>query len=70
MENKMNTNLNQITKYDGHCALAVSLGMKDVEAKDSCYLIEDGNKYVFANSFAKTLWRVIPGRQKKADANW
>jgi len=67
----MDTNLSQEPMFDGHCALAVSMNMyKDVWANPKVYIIKDGNKYVFKNSFAKLLFRIIPGRRKKAGRVW
>ena len=58
------------TEYDGHCAFAVSLGKKNVMGNERYSLIEGGRKYLFSNRVAKLLWRVVPGRKKKAEANW
>lgn len=57
-------------EFKGHCAFAVSLGKKNVAGSESCCLIQDGKKYLFSNPAAKLLWRVIPGRKKKAESNW
>lgn len=57
-------------EFNGNCAFAVSLGKKSVPGCESCYLMQDGKKYLFSNPVAKLLWRVIPGRMKKAESNW
>ena len=57
-------------KFEGHCAFAVSLGKKEVMGNQSIYLINDGKKYTFSNPVAKLLFRILPGREKKADSNW
>jgi hypothetical protein len=57
-------------EFEGRCAFAVSLSKKDVAGSESCYLIQDGKKYLFSNPVAKLLWRIIPGRKKKAESNW
>ncbi len=60
----------QSPEFDGQCAFALSTGKKGVAGKQSCYAIEDGRKYLFSNPVARFLWRVLPGRKKKAEENW
>jgi hypothetical protein len=64
-----NENLNKSIKYDGHCAFAVSTGKTDVKGGNSSLTI-DNNNYVFSNSVAKILFKLLPGRIKKADEIW
>ncbi len=66
----MTSQAEQPVAFEGHCAFAVSTGKKDVEGKESCYLVHDGKKYLFSNSVAKFLWRIIPGCKKRADSIW
>ena len=66
----MNQQSNQSNEFEGHCAFALTLGKKDVMGKKSIYLIKDGKKYLFSNPVAKLLFRVLPGRLKKAESNW
>ena len=61
MENKI--------EYEGHCAFAVSTGKLDVKGGGHT-LTANGKTYVFSNPVAKLLFRLLPGRAKKADANW
>jgi len=58
------------TEFKGQCAFAVSLGKKGVIGKDAYYTIQDGKQYLFSNPVAKFLWKVLPGRKKKAEENW
>jgi len=66
----MNSQLAQSPEFKGQCAFALSVGKKGVAGKDNCYVIQDGKKYLFSNPVAKFLWRVVPGRKKKAELNW
>jgi hypothetical protein len=60
----------QSVEFAGNCSFAVSTGKKDVPGKESCYLEQDGKKYLFSNPVARFLWKIIPGRLKKANAVW
>jgi hypothetical protein len=60
----------QPAAFNGNCAFALSLGKKGVKGSESCYLIQDGKKYLFSNPVAKFLWWVIPSRRQKAESNW
>ncbi|WP_421774297.1 hypothetical protein [Gracilimonas sp.] len=66
----MDTESQQSSEFDGQCAFALSTGKKGVHGKENCYLVQDGKKYVFSNPVAKFLWRILPGRVKKAEAAW
>ena len=57
-------------EFDGKCAFAVSLGKRDVPGNSRHTLTADGRTYVFSNPVAKFLWRILPGRRRKAEANW
>jgi YHS domain-containing protein len=62
-------NSNNSIAYDGHCAFAVSTGKIDVQGgKDSATI--EGKTYKFSNPVAKFLFKVLPNRVSKADANW
>ncbi|MFY0687422.1 MAG: hypothetical protein JXQ90_09665 [Cyclobacteriaceae bacterium] len=55
--------------YEGHCAFAVSTGKLDVMGGKH-QLEQNGKTYRFSNPVAKILFKVLPGRVKKADQNW
>lgn len=57
-------------EYDGHCAFGVSLGKMEVEGKENLALSDGGNTYYFSNPVAKMIWKMMPSRKTKADANW
>jgi hypothetical protein len=63
-ENKSNS-----TKYDGHCAFAVSTGKLDVKGGNHTLDIEN-DTYLFSNGVAKFLFKLLPNRIHKADENW
>ena len=58
-----------LPQYGGHCAFAMSLGETSPGNPQSWH-IEDGKLYFNGNGFAKLLFKIIPGRQAKADSNW
>jgi hypothetical protein len=60
----------QAPAFAGECAFALSTGKKGVAGKATLYTVQDGNKYLFSNPVAKLLWRVLPGRRRKAEATW
>lgn len=62
----MNGNL----AYDGQCAFALSTGKAGVEAREDLALVQGDVTYRFSNPVAKILWRILPGRQAKADATF
>lgn len=66
----MSSQSEQRPEYRGQCAFALSIGKKGVAGKDNCYMIQDGRKYLFSNSVARFLWRVLPGRRDNAERNW
>ncbi|WP_335872562.1 hypothetical protein [Bacillus sp. 2205SS5-2] len=57
-------------EYGGECALAVSLGKKDVHCDGKHFIVDNGKQYNFTNPVAKFLWKVLPGRKQKADSQW
>lgn len=57
-------------EFNGQCALAVSLGKKDVDCNGKYNIVKDGKTYNFSNPVAKFLWQVLPGREQKAQSNW
>lgn len=65
MENQIKESL----QYDGQCAFAVSTGKTDVKGGNH-YATINGKTYVFSNSIAKLLFKLLPGRVAKADAIW
>lgn len=66
----MNKESNPSSEFNGQCAFALSTGKKGVEGKESCYVVQDNKKYLFSNSVAKLLWRILPGRKAKAESTW
>jgi YHS domain-containing protein len=63
MENRDNI------QFDGNCAFAVSTGK--MEVKGTAYSSTlDGKVYFFSNPIAKFLFRILPNRVEKANANW
>lgn len=66
----MNTDIqNNTAAYNGHCAFAVSMGKTDVKGGKHSLTIE-GRQYLFSNPIAKFLFKMLPNRIEKADANW
>lgn len=63
-----NQNTN-VAQYDGKCAFAVSTGKTDVTGGKH-ELIVDGKRYVFSNSVARLLFKILPNRAEKADQVW
>ena len=61
----MDTNI----EYNGHCALAMSLG-KTEQTNGKYLLLRNGKTYSFLNPVAKLLFKLLPNRISKADANW
>lgn len=57
-------------EFGGQCAFALSVGKEGVAGNPRHSTVEDGKRYVFANPVAKLLWQILPGRAKKAQANW
>lgn len=66
----MNEGYERTAEFDGQCAFALSAGKKGVAGKQTCHTVEDGKRYLFSNPVAKFLWRVLPGRKKKAESHW
>ncbi len=60
---------NPIIEFDGKCAFAVSTGKLDVNGGNKTVKIK-GKEYVFSNPVAQLLFRVLPNRIEKAEANW
>lgn len=56
-------------EFDGACAFATSLGREGV-GDPSTAMTKDDKTYYFQNGVAKMLFRVLPGRAEKAQANW
>ena len=56
-------------EYDGECAFAMSLG-RQADGKESQQITEGDKVYYFANPVAKLIWKVMPNRAAKADAEW
>ena len=59
-----------IAEFDGQCAFALSTGKKDVPANEDLFLIQSGRKFNFSNPVARFLWKVLPGRLRKAESTW
>ena len=57
-------------EFDGQCAFALSTGKKGVDGNKDISLEQGGKTYYFSNSFARLLWKVLPGRQEKAESTW
>ncbi|MDO5979348.1 hypothetical protein [Flavivirga spongiicola] len=62
-------NQNNTIAYDGHCAFAVSTGKIDIKGGKHRLTI-DGKTYLFSNSIAKFLFKLLPNRIEKAEVNW
>jgi len=60
---------NKSVEFDGHCAFALSIGKLEVMGTDS-RLTVNNKTYVFSNPVAKFLFRILPNRVEKAEANW
>lgn len=61
--------VNNTTEFDGHCAFAVSTGKTDVMGGTHRATIK-GKTYAFSNPVAKVLFKLLPNRIEKANANW
>lgn len=60
---------NNNLEFNGHCAFAVSTGKTDVKGGNHFTTI-DGKTYVFSNSIAKLLFKLLPNRVDKANKIW
>ena len=56
-------------EYDGQCAFGLSLG-REAPGKESAQLTENGKVYYFSNPLVKWMWKIMPNRAQKADAEW
>lgn len=61
--------MNIKAEFDGNCAFAVSTGKTDVKGGKHTAII-NGKTYAFSNAIAKTLFKLLPNRIKKAEAVW
>ena len=66
----MDKNKQPAPEFKGHCAFAVSIGKKGIIGDPKCTLEKDGKLYVFNNSVAKLLFRILPNRLIQAKENW
>ena len=56
-------------RFDGQCAFATSLG-KEAQGSPRHWLVRDGRLYFALNPVARMLFRLLPGRVARAEANW
>ncbi len=56
--------------FDGQCAFAVSLNKTDVTGSSKHAVVVDEQTFLFKNGVAKMLFKILPGRSEKAQANW
>jgi YHS domain-containing protein len=61
--------MNNIIEFEGHCAFAVSTGKTEVKGGANTSTI-NGKVYAFSNPIAKLLFKLLPGRIKKAEQVW
>jgi|GEM_PF-745521 len=61
---------NEDTEFEGACAFALSVGKPDVPGSSDHQLVDGKKTYYFSNGVARFLWKVLPNRQKKANATW
>ena len=57
-------------EFGGACAFATSLGREGVGDPTTAMTTKGGKTYYFQNGVAKMLFRLLPGRAEKAQANW
>ena len=55
--------------FAGNCAFAMSIG-KQVPGNPLVWCVSDGRRYLQQNGIARLLFRLIPGRARKAWQNW
>jgi YHS domain-containing protein len=56
-------------EFDGNCAFAVSTGKTNIEGGTHSATF-DGKTYLFSNSIAKLLFKILPNRIQKANQHW
>lgn len=56
-------------KFEGQCAFAISLG-KNALGLEKHRIVDGNDIYFFSNALAKLLFRILPGRKKKAQENY
>jgi hypothetical protein len=56
-------------QFDGQCAFATSVG-KEARGSPRHWLVRDGKLYLALNPVARLLFRLLPGRRDRAEANW
>lgn len=56
-------------EYDGDCAFGLSLG-REAPGKESLQITEGDKVYYFSNPLVKLMWKIMPNRAAKADAQW
>ncbi len=61
---------NSNPEFSGQCAFALSTGKLGVDGSAKHALSDNGKTYYFKNPVARLLWRLLPGRPEKAEANW
>jgi len=57
-------------EFGGNCAFALSVGKQDVPGSSDHCVVEGDKTYYFSNGVARLLWKVLPNREKKANATW
>ena len=62
--------MNAPVEFEGQCAFALSTGKKGVDGSEKISLEQEGKTYYFSNSFARLLWKVLPGRREKAESTF
>jgi len=61
--------MNNKIEFEGRCAFAVSTGKTGVIGGSHTSTI-NGKAYAFSNPIAKLLFKILPGRIKKAEQVW
>ncbi len=57
-------------EFGGNCAFALSVGKQDVPGSSDHRVVEGDKTYYFSNGVARLLWKVLPNRERKANATW
>ena len=61
---------NDNLEFDGHCALALSLGKSLTKTNGQCTMTKNGRTFAFIHPIARLLFRIFPNSIEKAEKNW
>lgn len=62
--------MNTQPEFGGECAFAVSTGKRNVAGSSKHQIVDGAKTYHFSNRVARLLWKVLPNRDRRANAVW